>query len=1016
MPEVVEDVFSFGIWIRRRRKSLDLTQAALAQRVGCAEVTIRKLEADALRPSREVAERLARCLDIPPDDQALFVEVARAERSVDRLPGPLVPIDIDHDAALAASSPGMHLLGQKANESATTEEAPASLTPLHNLPAQATPLIGREREIAEAGTLLLHSAVRLLTLTGPGGIGKTRLALGLAVEMLPHFTDGVFFVPLATVADALLIPATIAQALGVQETADQSLFDRLKSYVRGRNMLLILDNFEQVLQAAPIVAALLGAAPGLKVLITSRSLLHVYGERHFPVPSLAYPHPTVLFSPELLLQCEAIQLFIERTRAVKPDYLFTDESLSIVAQICQRLDGLPLAIELAAARIRLFSPAGILARLEQGLPFLKGGSVDQDARHQTLENTIAWSYDLLGPSERRLFRHMAVFVGGCTLDAATSVCDACDAQNLDVVDGVQALLDKSLLREVVTAGGEPRFSMLEIIREFALKRLMDSDEGESLGTRHAQYYLTLAERAEPKLVGEESIPWLEQIETEYGNLRTALAWLKVRSDQTTAGLRLAGAMCRFWDLRGQFAEGYDWLSALLAQSKDVAAAVRAKALDGAGVLARNQGDYSQAKELHKEGLALWTALDNKLGIARSHLHLGLVAHNMGDFLNAKVYFDTTLATLNDQEPATKEEGEVFIQALNALGKVFRGQGDFDQACAYFERALVLSQRLGNCRNEAQILNNLGGMKNSLRQYRAAEVYLKRALEIRRALRDLPGEAITLYNLAVAEQETYQYGDAQEHFLAALKVHETCGNRWEQINVQLGLGILYHQIGDLMEAQIWLQRALTLSAAIGDEVGRAFVLANLGPVMRDMEDFKQAELLLQEGLALAQAQDDKATVSYCLSSLAMVYVEAKQPAHAVSYALRALSLRREIGILAWTTTDLATLAAAHLALDQHDQALAYADEAIMVLTHGGTDEPECPHRDYLMCSQVYAALERSDQARKSLQSAYTIVRARAAKIRDAALRQSFLTRVPINDAIMQAAERALLLLNTREQSH
>jgi predicted ATPase/transcriptional regulator with XRE-family HTH domain/Tfp pilus assembly protein PilF len=1007
MTEVVDNLFSFGIWVRRRRKALDLTQAALAHQVGCAEVTIRKLEADAFRPSREIADRLASCLDIPPDHRDLFVQIARAERSVDRLPSPLTAMN--QDDALANVGRGGGAVVAKRSKPPISQRAETRVLPLHNLPAPTTSLIGRERELTEVCSRFTHTDVRLLTFTGPGGIGKTRLALAMAVEIAQHFTDGVFFVSVAAVTDPLLVPSTIAQVLGVQETADQPLIEGLKSYVRRRKMLLILDNFEQVLPAAPIVSALLAAAPGLKVLITSRSLLHVYGECHFPVPSLAYPNLAGTL-PREHIECESIRLFMDRARSIKPDYPFTEATISTIAQICRRLDGLPLAIELAAARIRLFSPSGILSRLEQGLPFLKGGAVDTDARHQTLENTIAWSYQLLEPSERTLFRRMAAFVGGCTLEAVISVCDLDDTQ--DLVDGIQALLDKSLLKEEITASGEPRFSMLETIRQFALKQLTLSGESEILGPRHAEYYQALAEQAEPKLLGKESIPWLDQLDTEYGNIRATLAWFKAEPQRAEAGLRLAGTLCRFWSMRGQFTEGRDWIDAMSAHSKHFPTAVRAKALDGAGVLTRNQGDYCRAKLLHEQSLALWQALGNTLGIARSHLHLGLVAHNMGDFLNAKLHFDTALATFEDQEPASEEEGEVFIQALNALGKVFRGQSNFDQACGYFERALTLSQRIGNRRNEAQILNNLGGMKNSLRQYRVAQVYLKRALEIERALRDLPGEAITLYNLAVAEQETYQYGDAQEHFLAALKVHETTGNRWEQINVKLGLGILYHQIGDLMEAQTYLQRALVLSDEIGDEVGRAFVLANLGPVLRDMEVISKAEQVLQEGLALSQTLNDKATMSYCLSSLGMVALDADQALQAVDYALQALTLRREIGIPAWTTTDLATLAVAHLALDQPDQAVAYANETLKLLAEVRADEPEFPHRDYFMCYQVYAALAQPDQAHRSLQSAYKIVLTRASKIRDSALRQSFLTCVPINDAIVQAAERMLLPPNTR----
>lgn len=994
MSKTVEEVFSFGVWVRRRRKALDLTQAALAQQVGCAEITIRKLESDVFRPSPEVAQRLAHCLSIPTEIQEEFVRVARAERCVDHLHGPLVALDLDQP-----------LMRHAATES----------KPLHNLPAQAAALIGREREITEVCSRIEQSAVRLLTLTGPGGIGKTRLSLAVAAEVVPSFPDGVFFVSLAAVVDPLLVPATIAQALGVQERAGMRLVEGIKTYVRDKKLLLIMDNFEHVLPARGIVSELLRASPALKVLITSRAVLHLYGEQHVPVPALTCPDPGVVCSPERLLQCEAIQLFIDRARAVKPDYPFTDATITTVAQICQRLEGLPLAIELAAARSRLFSPANILLRLEQALPFLKDSAVDRDARHQTLEHTIAWSYDLLDADEQVLFRRLAVFVGGWTLEAATAVCDLEGMPGLGMLDVFQALLDKSLLKETIAPGGEPRFSMLEMIREFALSQLALSGEVDVLGSRHAAYYQQLAEAAEPKLVGEESIACLDQLDLEYGNLRTALAWFKAEPQRAAAGVCLAATLCRFWELRGQFSEGRSMINSLLACSVDLPFEIRAKALEGSGVLAMHQCDYTQAKAFHAESLELWIALDDQLSIARSHMHLGMVLHRMGDVPQAKVHLDTALAMVTDSATTTEEAGDVFAQILSAHAVVACHHSDYDQAVRHFERALALSRSQGNLRNQAQILKFLGGIKNQLRQYGAAQSYFKQSLELHRVLRDYPREAITLYDLAVSEQETYQYDAAQTHFLAALKVHETTGNRREQVNVMLGLGILYHQLGAVEEAHTWLQRGLALSYEIEYAAGRAFVLANLGPVLRDMGDIKQAEAVLHEGIVLGQAQNNIVTLPYCLSELAMMYLEAGQASQALHYAFGAFALRRKNGMLAWAPTDIVTIAAAYLALEQHDLALTYVDEAMLLLTREGANQPEFPQRDYFRCYQVYAALERSDHARRALQLAYTIVREGVAKMNDVILRQSFLTRVPINRLIVQEAEHVLFVGDMFDQS-
>ncbi|HEY0739570.1 MAG TPA: tetratricopeptide repeat protein [Herpetosiphonaceae bacterium] len=1006
MTESAEDIFSFGTWVRRRRKALDLTQVALAHRVGCAEVSIRKWEADALRPSLEVAQRLADCLDIPAELHEKFVQAARAECCVDRLPKPAVAIELDRAAA----------------------PEPPSRPPMpRSLPAQTTPLIGREDEITRVCSLLRESHVRLLTLTGPGGIGKTRLSLAVGAEVMPRslavdpeveplFPDGVFFVPLATLSDPNLVVVAIAQALAVQETNRQPLIESLKSFLHSRKLLLILDNFEHLLSAAGVVAGLLRAAPELKVLVTSRALLHVYGERSFSVPSLAYPDPAVLFSPELLLQCGAIQLFMDRVRAVDLSYPFDDAAISTVAQICRRLEGLPLAIELAAARISLYSPTDMLACLEQALPFLKGGAVDQDDRHQTLSHTIAWSYNLLKPSERTLFRRLAVFVGGFTLGAAISVCDLDNTP--DLLDEVQALLDQSLLKKATSAGGEPRFCMLAMIREFALIQLTLSGELEIVALRHAHHYRRLAEAAEPKLVRQESIAWLDRLDVEYSNLRAALGWLSERQEQAELGLGLAGALWQFWDLRGQFAEGRQWLDTLLASSEDLPAAARVKALDGAGVLAKNQGDYARATSLHEQSLAFWTAQADQLGIARSRLYLGVVACSTGNLSKAKDDLDSALTMLlalaaKTASPAP-EVGQRLTQVQNALGLVACGYSDYDQACRYFERALALSREQGNPGDEAHILSHLGGLKNRLRQYREAQEYLEQSLTIRRALRSQPGEAITLYNLAVAEQETFQYGEAQKHFLAALKIHQTTGDRREQINVQLCLGILYQQIGDLTEACSWLQRALSLCHSLEYETGQAFVLVNLGPVLRDMGDLMQAEQVLHQARALAEKQQDKGMLSYCLSWLGIVYLDRDRAEQAVEVACQALVLRREIGMLTWAIADVATLAAAYLALDQRSLACTYANQTMLLLTRGDLGEPESPQRDYFRCYQVYAALGHRDLARRALKSAYSIVQDRAAQLSDTTLRQSFLTRVRINHAIVQEAERVLPAPGTPKQ--
>src|SRR5215204_4636370 len=410
----------------------------------------------------------------------------------------------------------------------------------NNLPLQPTPLVGREKEVAQVCDLLRGEATRLLTLTGPGGTGKTRLALQAAADLLEDFTDGTFFVQLATLSEAELFLSAVAETLGVRETAEQPLDESLKDYFHERQLLLILDNFEQVLGAAPTVTELLAGAPGLKVLATSRAPLGLYGEHEFPVPPLTLPDLKRPPPLERLTQYEAVGLFVERARALKPDFSITNESAPAVAEICVRLDGLPLAIELAAARIKMLPPKAMLQRLTSRLKLLTGGARDLAERQRTLRATIEWSHALLDEGEQVLFGRLAVFSGGRTLEAIEAICDAEGDLPVDAFEGVSSLLDKSLLRQEEGSNGEPRFVMLETIHEYARERLKASGESEETRRLHAEYFLALAEEAEPELSGADQLACLERLEAEHDNMRAALAWSLEKEPETA--LRLAGAL------------------------------------------------------------------------------------------------------------------------------------------------------------------------------------------------------------------------------------------------------------------------------------------------------------------------------------------------------------------------------------------------------------------------------------------------------------------------------------------
>jgi predicted ATPase/DNA-binding XRE family transcriptional regulator len=783
----------FGAWLKARRIAYDLTQRELGERVSCSAVTIRKVEAGTLRPSRQVAELLASVLEVPMDERAEFVRLARA-----------------------GAVPGILWEGSDKQEAAALHAG--------NLPTPTTALIGRQAELAELQALLLREDVRLVTLTGPPGVGKTRLALQAAAGLLDEaelFPDGVWFVELAALVETGLVVPTIAQTLGLKEAGGTPILDTLRAYLREKHLLLVLDNFEHVVGAAPQVGQLVAYCPHLKVLITSRMPLRIKGEKGHPVPPLALPpatdtkpgHPP---SPERLTQYEAVRLFIERAIDIKPDFQVTGENASAVAQICVRLDGLPLAIELAAARVTVLPPQAMLSRLENRLKVLTGGARDLPPRQQTLRNTIEWSYELLTEGEKQLFRRMAIFQGERTLEALEAVCNHDGQLQIDALDGVAALVDNSLLHQRLGANGEAHFWMLETIHEYAREKLAESGEAKCLQREHALYFMKLAEEAEPHLTGQRQQEWVDRLGDEYDNFRAALEWAirqakagastersaEVAAEQAgeaaEAGLRTAGALWRFWAVKSLYTEGREHLRRVLeltepeapaqgrpSSASSVSTALRsrskAKALGGAGNLAFRQGDYSSAqslltaalelgreigdkqiiafslnglgnvaaqqgdytaaRSLQNESLALWRELGDELGIATSLHSLGDVAMERGDYTAARSLDEESLALM-------RELGYKWgiAASLGNLGVVAWEQGDFTAARALYEESLALLRELGDKWSIGVNLNDLGGVALNQGDYTEARSLFVESLALRREIGDKRGIATSLVGL------------------------------------------------------------------------------------------------------------------------------------------------------------------------------------------------------------------------------------------------------------------------------
>jgi predicted ATPase/class 3 adenylate cyclase len=742
----------------------------------------------------------------------------------------------------------------------------------NNLPRQATALIGREKELKDVSALLRRTDANLVTLTGPGGTGKTRLSLQAAADMLDHFSGGVWFVELAALTDHSLVASTIAQALGVAEATGLPLIESLKEYLHGMQVLLVLDNFEQVAEAATQVGQLLAAVAGLKMLVTSRVPLRIRGEKEYSVPPLGLPPQGALLPAESLTQYEAVRLFIERATDVKTDFKVTNENAPAVAEICVRLDGLPLAIELAAARVRLFPPQALLGRLSSRLKMLTGGARDISARQQTLRGTIDWSFDLLAEGEQHFFRRIAVFQGGRTLEGLEAVCNADGMLQVDVMEGVESLVSNSLLHQREGSDGEPRFWMLETLHEYAREKLQESGEAAPLHREHALYYMRLAEEAEPHLAGAKQQEWLDRLEDEHDNFRAALRWARAEGESeerphsvgeaVEIGLRIAVGIWRFWLVRGPYSEGRGALQQLVSQSvrQGNSTARGAKALNGAGVLAFNLGDYSAARALLEEALALGRVAQDKMSISHSLNVLGNLATERGDYPAARSLHEESLALRRE----LGDQGGI-AASLNNLGIVASDQGDYAAAHSFHEQSVVLKREIGDQWGVATSLNNLGLLAAMQGDYPAATSFHEEGLALSKELGYKEGIATYLSSLGNVACEQGDYSTARSLHEEGLALSKELGHKEGIASSLSGLGTISCMQSDYSTARSLHKKSLQIRWEMGEKWGIAESLVGLGVVaVESGQPQRGARLLVASDTlykAIGAAMEPRVRISY-----------------------------------------------------------------------------------------------------------------------------------------------------------
>ena len=693
-------------------------------------------------------------------------------------------------------------------------------THINNLPQQVTSFIGREKELVEVKELLQKT--RLLTLTGSGGSGKSRLSLQLAADVLENFPDGAFLIELAPLSDPGFVAQAVASVLSIKEEPGKPILTTLTEYLKGKKLLFLIDNCEHVLDSsAKLADALIRNCPGVQILATSREGLGIAGETTFRVPSLSLPDPKQVQTPESLSHFESAQLFIDRALQNKTNFSVTSNNCRALASICFRLDGIPLAIELAAARTRSLSVEEIDGKLDQRFRLLTGGYRTSLPRQQTLRSLIDWSYDLLSNEEKRILERLSVFSGGWTLEAAESVCVDDYIEDWEILDYLTSLLDKNLIL-AEQKEGRTRYRLLETIRQYARDRLLDNGTGDAVRKRHRDYFLTLAEEIVPKLKGAELAGWLHLLEEEHENFRASLGW-SLNGTEFVEALRFCAALQRFWFTRCHLSEGREWCAQALGKpGTQGRLQERADTLLGAGVMARLQGDYPAAQSHLKESLALSEQLENKIGVANSLNNLGSIAIDQGDFPSARAFIENSLIFFREIE---NKAG--IASSLNVLGVVALCQCDYLSARKYCEESLAISRELKDTGCIAGALGNLGIIANYLGDYSLARTYQEESLAKSREIGNMTNIASSLVNLGNVAEVQGDFSSAHAHYEESLAIYREIGHKNGIANVLNSLGAVALSRGDSLSACAHHEESLAIYREIGDKGGFARSLKDFG---------------------------------------------------------------------------------------------------------------------------------------------------------------------------------------------